>query len=143
MQGTYYLTRNIFKERPSLSTFLYVIIKCKLSIQHRFSRGRSKERGRRSPHNGECDYDSADYAADNSSEHSSSATPHTQSPRHHATTLEGSPLARQDNRKRSDVNSRDEVDYEHNGAPSVEHLHVSIECINFVNCFTRCLTSIE
>lgn len=100
-----------------------------LSIQHRFSRGRSKDRGRRSPHNGECDYESADYAADNSSEHSSSATPHTQSPRHHATTLEGSPLARQDNRKRSDVNSRDDVEYDHNGAPSVEHLHVSIRLL--------------
>lgn len=100
----------------------------KIFIQHRFSRGRSKERGRRSPHNGECDYESTDYAADNSSEHSSSATPHTQSPRHHTTTLEGSPLARQDNRKKSDVNSREDVDYEHNGAPSVEHLHVSIEC---------------
>lgn len=119
-------------------------LKLKLSIQHRFSRGRSKERGRRSPHNGECDYESADYAADNSSEHSSSATPHTQSPRHHATTLEGSPLARQDNRKRSDVNSREDIDYEHNGAPSVEHLHVSISnVISFVNCFTRSYTSIE
>lgn len=38
--------------------------------------------------------DSTDYAADNSSDHSSSATPHTQSPRHRATTICGSPLAR-------------------------------------------------
>ncbi|KAJ6643284.1 Multiple C2 and transmembrane domain-containing protein [Pseudolycoriella hygida] len=93
------------------------------TLKHRFSRGRSKDRGRRSPHNGDCDYESADYAADNSSEHSSSATPHTQSPRHHASTLEGSPLARQDNRKKSDVNSREDIEFEHNGVPSVEHLH--------------------
>lgn len=68
-------------------------------MQHRFSRGRSKERtGRRSPHStattadGDlAEHDSQDYAADNSSEHSSSAT---QSPRHRATTIGGSPLAR-------------------------------------------------
>lgn len=66
-------------------------------LQHRFSRGRSKERsGRRSPHstitdNDLAEHDSQDYAADNSSEHSSSAT---QSPRHRATTVSGSPLAR-------------------------------------------------
>ncbi len=102
-------------------------------MQHRFSRGRSKDRGRRSPHNGECDYESADYAADNSSEHSSSATPHTQSPRHHPATLEGSPLARPDNRKRSDGISRDDIEYEHNGAPSMEHLHVSILFI-YIGC---------
>ncbi|EDS45772.1 conserved hypothetical protein [Culex quinquefasciatus] len=61
---------------------------------NRWSRGRSKERLR-----GSCGqelerHDSqSDYAADNSSEHSSSATPQTQSPRHRAQTLSDSPLA--------------------------------------------------
>lgn len=74
---------------------------CYLHIQHRWTRGRSrsKERGRRSPASGTTgetgdpiDHDnSIDYAADNSSEPSSSAT---QSPRHRSTTLGGSPLAR-------------------------------------------------
>lgn len=65
-------------------------------IQHRWSRGRSKERLRGSlgqDLEGRRDSQS-DYAADNSSaEHSSSATPH-QSPRHRARTLEDSPLAK-------------------------------------------------
>lgn len=65
-------------------------------LQHRWSRGRSKERRGRSPHNGDAgahggDDSATDYAADNSSDHSSSAT---QSPRHRATTIGGSPLAR-------------------------------------------------
>lgn len=64
------------------------------TLKHRWSRGRSKERGRNSPGtNDSHDHlehrDSTDYAADNSSEHSSSATPITQSPRHRATTIGG------------------------------------------------------
>uniref|UniRef100_A0A1Q3G4Q9 Putative conserved plasma membrane protein n=1 Tax=Culex tarsalis TaxID=7177 RepID=A0A1Q3G4Q9_CULTA len=64
------------------------------TLRNRWSRGRSKERLR-----GSCGqelerHDSqSDYAADNSSEHSSSATPQTQSPRHRAQTLGDSPLA--------------------------------------------------
>lgn len=64
-----------------------------LSLQHRLSRGRSRERGRHSP--GGDSFHSTDYAADNSSEHSSSAvTPSSQSPRHRATTIGDSPLVR-------------------------------------------------
>lgn len=64
--------------------------------QNRWSRGRSKERGRKSPgpgHTYDDDRDNSDYAADNSSDHSSSATPF-ESPRHRAATLTDSPLAR-------------------------------------------------
>lgn len=65
--------------------------------QNRWSRGRSKERGRKSPgscqvHDDDRDSD-REYAADNSSDHSSSATPF-ESPRHRASTLADSPLAR-------------------------------------------------
>lgn len=82
-------------------------------MQHRWSRGRSKERRGRSPHNGDAsahtggsgggagDDSATDYAADNSSEHSSSAT---QSPRHRATTIGGSPLARTDYLRRKNTN---------------------------------------
>ncbi|XP_055612277.1 multiple C2 and transmembrane domain-containing protein isoform X2 [Uranotaenia lowii] len=65
------------------------------TLRNRWSRGRSKERLR-----GSCGQDlerrdsQSDYAADNSSEHSSSATPQTQSPRHRALTIGDSPLAR-------------------------------------------------
>jgi hypothetical protein len=65
-----------------------------LKTQHRWSRGKSKDRGRQSPIDGSFDNKDSDYAADNSSDHSSPATPQTQSPRHRATTIGDSPLAR-------------------------------------------------
>lgn len=98
-------------------------------VQHRWSRGRSKERGRRSPHNGDAGVhgdESTDYAADNSSEHSSSAT---QSPRHRATTIGGSPLARTDFlRKKNDL-QKDfmlSTDGMASSQPTLDTLHVSI-----------------
>lgn len=66
-------------------------------MQHRWSRGRSKERGYsyRAHHiDGEMgmnESEGTDYAADNSSDHSSSAT---HSPRHKPTQYGDSPLAR-------------------------------------------------
>uniref|UniRef100_A0A1B0DNA3 Uncharacterized protein n=2 Tax=Phlebotomus papatasi TaxID=29031 RepID=A0A1B0DNA3_PHLPP len=68
------------------------------TLKHRLGRGRSKERGRRSPQDGDIPEkrESTDYAADNSSDHSSSVTPLTQSPRHRATTIGESPLTRAD-----------------------------------------------
>lgn len=66
-------------------------------LQHRWSRGRSKERGYHSHahHNdgesGAHDSEGTDYAADNSSDHSSSAT---HSPRHKPIPYGDSPLAR-------------------------------------------------
>ncbi|EAT41474.1 AAEL006893-PA, partial [Aedes aegypti] len=72
------------------------------TLRNRWSRGRSKERIR-----GSCGQDlerrdsQSDYAADNSSEHSSSATPQTQSPRHRALTIGDSPLARPNERNAS------------------------------------------
>lgn len=71
---------------------LWIII-----LQHRWSRGRSKERGYHGHghhHNidGEVhDSEGTDYAADNSSDHSSSAT---HSPRHKPVLYGDSPLAR-------------------------------------------------
>lgn len=62
-------------------------------LQSRWARGRSKERGRKSPGSGtllDDDRDNSDYAADNSD---SSVTPF-ESPRHRASTLTDSPLAR-------------------------------------------------
>ena len=104
--------------------------------QHRWSRGRSKERGRRSPHDGDMiEHESTDYAADNSSEHSSSATPYTQSPRHRATTIGGSPLARPLFRNnKSQSMSKENLTADGERAPStsqnaIDLLHVS----NFVN----------
>lgn len=62
-----------------------------LIFQNRLSRGRSRERGRKSP----TDADGhSDYAAD-TSDHSSSSTPLTQSPRHRVATISDSPLVRQ------------------------------------------------
>lgn len=63
------------------------------SLQHRWSRGRSKERGYHAHAHNDADHDSegTDYAADNSSDHSSSAT---QSPRHKPIPYGDSPLAR-------------------------------------------------
>ncbi|XP_055619934.1 multiple C2 and transmembrane domain-containing protein isoform X2 [Toxorhynchites rutilus septentrionalis] len=72
------------------------------TLRNRWSRGRSKERLR-----GSCGQElerrdsQSDYAADNSSEHSSSATPQTQSPRHRAQTIGDSPLARSNERHAS------------------------------------------
>ncbi|XP_065086202.1 multiple C2 and transmembrane domain-containing protein isoform X2 [Ochlerotatus camptorhynchus] len=72
------------------------------TLRNRWSRGRSKERIR-----GSCGQElerrdsQSDYAADNSSEHSSSATPQTQSPRHRALTIGDSPLARPNERNAS------------------------------------------
>lgn len=69
------------------------------TLKHRWSRSRSKDRGRKSlTQDGDInEYNSqSDYAADNSSEQSSSATPQTQSPRHRATTIGDSPLTRSD-----------------------------------------------
>ncbi|XP_055687103.1 multiple C2 and transmembrane domain-containing protein isoform X2 [Lutzomyia longipalpis] len=74
------------------------------TLRHRLGRGRSKERGRRSPQEALLNdqdthreqRESTDYAADNSSDHSTSATPLTQSPRHRATTIGESPLTRND-----------------------------------------------
>ncbi|XP_065348960.1 multiple C2 and transmembrane domain-containing protein isoform X1 [Cloeon dipterum] len=68
-------------ERLSMAQKTHSILN---ALKTRFSRSRSKERrpmreGRR---------DSTDYAADNSSDHSSSATPQTQSPRHRLFTLQ-------------------------------------------------------
>lgn len=66
-------------------------------LQHRWSRGRSKERGyhAHAHHNdgdvGAHDSEGTDYAADNSSDHSSSAT---HSPRHKQLAYGDSPLAR-------------------------------------------------
>lgn len=80
-------------------------------IQNRWARGRSKERGRKSPGSGHLiddDRDGSDYAADNSSEHSSPATPF-ESPRHRAATLADSPLARprnNENYNNNNYNSR-------------------------------------
>ncbi|XP_014246245.1 multiple C2 and transmembrane domain-containing protein isoform X2 [Cimex lectularius] len=58
------------------------------SIKERWSRGRSRERKRKRGELGEEESHSTDYAADNSSEHSSSVTPLTQSPRHRLTAVE-------------------------------------------------------
>ncbi|EDS31646.1 conserved hypothetical protein [Culex quinquefasciatus] len=84
----------IFASPSESSRFSENSEKIKGICVNRWSRGRSKERLR-----GSCGqelerHDSqSDYAADNSSEHSSSATPQTQSPRHRAQTLSDSPLA--------------------------------------------------
>lgn len=70
-------------------SIIYLII-----LQHRWSRGRSKERGYTRQHNidGEIhESEGTDYAADNSSDHSSSAT---HSPRHKPLPYGDSPLAR-------------------------------------------------
>lgn len=77
-------------------SMLYITIET-IYFQQRWSRGRSKERGyhhahAHGHHDGEPhDSDGNDYAADNSSEHSSSAT---QSPRHRPVPYGDSPLAR-------------------------------------------------
>ncbi|XP_062553215.1 multiple C2 and transmembrane domain-containing protein isoform X2 [Armigeres subalbatus] len=72
------------------------------TLRNRWSRGRSKERIRASSGQDLERRDSqSDYAADNSSEHSSSATPQTQSPRHRALTIGDSPLARPNERTAS------------------------------------------
>lgn len=73
-------------------------------MQHRWTRGRSKERLKqhtiRDGDADEFESDATDYAADNSSDHSSSAT---QSPRHRSAGIGGSPLARIENmREKSD-----------------------------------------
>ncbi|XP_058461918.1 multiple C2 and transmembrane domain-containing protein isoform X2 [Malaya genurostris] len=72
------------------------------TLRNRWSRGRSKERLRGSSGQELERRDSqSDYAADNSSEHSSSVTPQTQSPRHRAQTIGDSPLARSNDRNAS------------------------------------------
>jgi hypothetical protein len=77
-------------------------------IQSRWARGRSKERGRKSPGSGtliDDDRDNSDYAADNSD---SSITPF-ESPRHRAATLTDSPLARpRNNLNDSNYNNKNE-----------------------------------
>lgn len=73
------------------------------TLKHRLSRGRSKERvGRKSP-NDFLEHESTDYAADYSSDNSSSVTP-ANSPRHRATTIGGSPLAREMKTKAEIIN---------------------------------------
>ena len=72
-------------------------------MQNRWTRGRSKERGRKSP-----DDDlkvSSDYSADNSSAEASSSNTPTTSPRHRATTLGDSPLAKPRDRENSYTNN--------------------------------------
>ncbi|XP_059487628.1 multiple C2 and transmembrane domain-containing protein isoform X3 [Neocloeon triangulifer] len=70
-------------ERLSMAQRTHSIL---TALKTRFSRSRSKERR---PMRGiEGRRDSTDYAADNSSDHSSSATPQTQSPRHRLFTLQ-------------------------------------------------------
>jgi hypothetical protein len=79
--------------------------------QNRWSRGRSKERGRKSPGSGHIiddERENSDYAADNSSDHSSSATPF-ESPRHRASTLTDSPLARPRNNNETSSNKNSTI----------------------------------
>ncbi|CRL08658.1 CLUMA_CG021376, isoform A [Clunio marinus] len=81
---------------PSVSNVLQRTSGFLSSLRNRWSRGRSKERSRKSLGSGNLlddDRDNSDYAADNSSDHSSSATPF-ESPRHRTTTLTDSPLAK-------------------------------------------------
>lgn len=76
-----------------LFAFFLHLVKHHQTTQSRWARGRSKERGRKSPGSGtllDDDRDGSDYAADNSD---SSVTPF-ESPRHRAATLTDSPLAR-------------------------------------------------
>jgi hypothetical protein len=77
--------------------------------QSRWARGRSKERGRKSPGSGtliDDDRDNSDYAADNSD---SSVTPF-ESPRHRAATLTDSPLARpRNNLNESNYNNKNDI----------------------------------
>jgi hypothetical protein len=92
--------------------------------QNRWSRGRSKERGRKSPGSGQLlddDRDNSDYAADNSSDHSSSATPF-ESPRHRAATLTDSPLARPRNNENNNNNNNNNNNYRFNSTTA------KIEC---------------
>lgn len=75
------------------------------------------------------DRDNSDYAADNSSEHSSSVTPF-ESPRHRATTLTDSPLARpRNNEHYTNINNnnstRDKNDFSTNRFTSTT---AKIEC---------------
>ena len=63
-------------------------------MQNRWTRGRSKERGRKSPDEDQKVNCSSDYSADNSSAEASSSNTPTTSPRHRATTLGDSPLAK-------------------------------------------------
>lgn len=64
-------------------------------MQNRWTRGRSKERGRKSPDDDhKINNCSSDYSADNSSAEASSSNTPTTSPRHRATTLGDSPLAK-------------------------------------------------
>ncbi|XP_055531817.1 multiple C2 and transmembrane domain-containing protein isoform X2 [Wyeomyia smithii] len=73
------------------------------TLRNRWSRGRSKERTRGGSTGQDLERrdSQSDYAADNSSEHSSSATPQTQSPRHRAQTIGDSPLVRSNERNAS------------------------------------------
>lgn len=86
-------------------------------LQHRWSRGRSKERGYHAHvhahHDGEAhDSDGTDYAADNSSDHSSSAT---HSPRHRPLPYGDSPLARTHLKK---IDKRDSLSSQNDPANS-------------------------
>lgn len=101
-----------------------------LNSQNRWSRGRSKERGRKSPGSGplldEDQKDSqSDYAADNSSDHSSSATPLTQSPRHRAGTLGDSPLARP---RENSNNNNNNVNYKNDISGNSKVTIAKVEC---------------
>lgn len=86
-------------------------------MQHRWSRGRSKERGYslHAHHNdgesGTHESEGTDYAADNSSDHSSSAT---HSPRHKPMHYGDSPLARShflNNDNRGLLSSQNDLDH--------------------------------
>ena len=95
----------------------------KKTKQNRWSRGRSKERGRKSPGSGHLlddDRDNSDYAADNSSDHSSSATPF-ESPRHRAIASTDSPLAR----PRNNLNENNENDFSNTKSSTF----AKIECL--------------
>lgn len=94
---------------PSVSTVLQRTSGFLSTLKNRWQRGRSKERGRKSPGSGtllDDERDNSDYAADNSSDHSSSATPF-ESPRHRATTVTDSPLARPRNNLNENNNKND------------------------------------
>lgn len=101
-------------------------------MQNRWSRGRSKERGRKSPGSGplldEDQKDSqSDYAADNSSDHSSSATPLTQSPRHRAGTIGDSPLAKPRDRDR-EINGSSSNNINKNEFSTMKTTMARVEC---------------
>lgn len=83
------------------------------TIKNRLSRGRSKERGRKSP-----DHGHSDYAAD-TSDHSSSSTPLTQSPRHRD--VSDSPLARSSQHYASTKTDNIKATTSSSSQPKLEH----------------------